>query len=141
MPGPVTAGSALSTVQQLVSELLRAMREMGPLPALRELSPDLENLGAYAQGRGVDVDVAILGDLSDADAASVAGWISPDLEPEIVSATNKRGTEVRSVVDDGRTVVRVFPASRPPAQKAARPRAAVLVIVSAAPKVEIPPSV
>lgn len=141
MPGPVNAGTALSTVQQLVNDLTRAMREMGPLPALRELSPDLTALGAYCQDRGVDVDVAVSGNISEADSALVAAWISPDLDPSIITATSARGNEVRSVVDDGQTVVRVFPARRPPAQKAARPRAAVLVIVSAEIDVEIPLSV
>lgn len=141
MPGPVTAVSALSTVHQLVSDLNRAMREMGPLPALRELGPDLATLGAYCQGRGVDVDVAIAGEIGEADAARLAAWISPDLEPTIIAGTIARGNEVRSVVDDGQTVVRVFPATRPPAQKAARPRAAVLIVVSAPGNVEIPRSV
>lgn len=141
MPGPLTAGSALATVQQLVNDLQRALREVGPLPALRELSPDLTSLGTYCQGRGVDVDVAVSGDINEADAGLLSAWISPDLEPAIVSGTTSRGTEVRSLVDHGQTVIRVFPASRPPAQKAARPRAAVLVVVSAAPGADIPTSV
>ena len=141
MPGPVNAGSALSTVGRLVNDLLRALREMGPLPALRELTPDLTALAAYCESRGVDLDVAVSGEIPEADAALVAAWISPDLEPEILSGTSRRGSEVRSIVDDGQTVVRVFPASRPPAQKAARPRSAVLVIVSAEGSAEIPPSV
>ena len=141
MPGPVTAGSALSTVRQLVNDLLRALREMGPLPALRELTPDLNALETYCEARGADVDVAVSGEISETDAAKVGAWISPDLEPAIISGTTRRGNEVRSVVDDGQSVVRVFPASRPPAQKAARPRAAVLVIVSAAENSEIPSSV
>jgi hypothetical protein len=140
MPGPLTAGSALATVEQLVNDLLRAMREMGPLPALRELSPDLAALATYCRGRGVDVDVAVSGDINESDAAILAAWISPDLDPGILSATKARGNEVRSIVDDGQTVVRVFPAARPPAQKAARPRAAVLVIASAAASAEIPTS-
>ena len=141
MPGPVNAGSALSTVGHLVSDLLRGLREMGPLPALRELTPDLTALAAYCDGSGVDVDVAVSGEVADADASLIAPWISPDLDPQIISGTAKRGTEVRSLVDDGQSVIRVFPAGRPPAQKAARPRAAVLVIVSAAENAEIPPSV
>ena len=141
MPGPVNAGTALSTVQHLVGDLLRAMREMGPLPALRELTPDLTVLGNYCQGRGVDVDVAVSGKISDADSALVSAWISPELEPDIIAATAARGNEVRSLVENGQTVVRIFPASRPPAQKAARPRAAVLVIVSADSATEIPQSV
>lgn len=141
MPGPVTAGSALITVRQLVNDLLRALREMGPLPALRELTPDLTALGTYCEARGVDVDVAVSGEIAEDDASRVAAWISPDLEPAIISGTVKRGNEVRSIVDDGQSVVRVFPASRPPAQKAARPRAAVLIIVSAAQNAEIPASV
>ena len=141
MPGPLTAGSALSTVQKLVADLLRAMREMGPLPALRELSPDLTALGSYCEAKGVDVDLAVSGEIAEVDAELLAAWISPDLEPTIISGTAARGNEVRSLVDDGTTVVRVFPASRPPAQKAARPRAAVLVIVTAEPGAEIPQSV
>lgn len=117
------------------------MEEMGPLPALRELSPDLAALRLYCEGRGVDVDVAISGEISESDAALVAAWISPDLEPAIVSGTMARGNEVRSLVDDGKSVVRVFPATRPPAQKAARPRAAVLVVVSAAAGAEIAHSI
>lgn len=141
MPGPVNAGSALSTIQQLVDDLSRALREMGALPALRELSPDLTALGAYARSRGVDLDVAVSGGIGDSDAALVAGWISPDLDAAIVAGTHARGNEVRTVVDDGQTVVRVFPAGRPPAQKAARPRAAVLVIITAEAGAEIPPSI
>lgn len=140
MPGPLTAGTALSIVEQLVNDLLRAMREMGPLPALRELSPDLSTLATYCRGRGVDVDVAVSGGMSAGDAGLLAAWVSPDLDPGIVLGTVARGTEVRAVVDDGQTVVRIFPAARPPAQKSARPRAAVLVIVSAEPEAEIPPS-
>ena len=114
---------------------------MGALPALRELSPDLTALGAYARSRGVDVDVAVSGKIGDADAALVAGWISPDLDAAIIAGTQARGNEVRTVADDGQTVVRVFPAGRPPAQKAARPRAAVLVIITAEAGAEIPPSI
>ena len=141
MAGPVNAGTALPTVRQLAKDLSRSMEEMGPLPALRELSPDLAALRLYCDGRGVDVDVAISGEISEADAALLAAWISPDLEPAIVSGTMARGNEVRSLVDDGKSVVRVFPANRPPAQKAARPRAAVLVVVSAAAGAEIPHSI
>jgi hypothetical protein len=141
MAGPVNAGTALPTVRQLAKDLSRSMEEMGPLPALRELSPDLAALRLYCEGRGVDVDVAISGEISETDSALLAAWISPDLEPAIVSGTMARGNEVRSLVDDGKSVVRVFPATRPPAQKAARPRAAVLVVVSAAAGAEIPHSI
>jgi hypothetical protein len=141
MAGPVNAVTALPTVRQLAKDLSRAMEEMGPLPALRELSPDLAALRSYCEGRGVDVDVAISGEISESDSALLAAWISPDLEPAIVSGTLARGNEVRSLVDDGKSVVRVFPATRPPAQKAARPRAAVLVVASAAAGAEIPHSI
>jgi hypothetical protein len=139
MPGPLTAASALSTIQQLVNDLSRAMREIGPLPALRELSADLANLASYCQGREVDVDVAVSGTISPEDSSRAAAWISPELEPDVLASTVKRGAEVRSLVEEGRCVVRVFPATRPAAQKAARPRSAVLVWLSAESAAELPP--
>lgn len=131
MAGPLTASSALSTIQQLVNDLSRAMREIGPLPALRELSADLTSLATYCQGSGVDVDVAVSGAISPEDAAGVASWISSDLEAALLVSAVTRGAEVRSLVDEGRRVVRIFPEAKPPSQKGARPRAPVLVWISA----------
>jgi len=139
MAGPVTAASALSTIQHLVNDLSRAMREIGPLPALRELSGDLANLATYCEAGAVDVDIAVSGTISPEDAARAAEWVSPELDAGMLAGAVKRDAEVRSLVEEGRCVIRIFPATRPAAQKAARPRSAVLVWLGAESATESPP--
>lgn len=140
MAGPLTAASALPTVRQLVNDLSRAMREIGPLPALRELSTDLTNLATYCQGSVVDVDLAFSGSISPEDTARVCAWISKDLEAETVTGALSRNTAVKTLADDGKRVVSVFPVSRAPAQKAAKPRPAVLIWVNTASATEMAPA-
>lgn len=115
------------------------MREIGPLPALRELSADVTALGLYCQGEAVDVDVAVSGSLAADDAARAAAWLSEDLDASILAGAVTRGTEVRTLVDEGRCVIRIFPAAKAPAQKGAKPRPAVLVWLSAEGATQAPP--
>lgn len=138
MPAPFTAQSALSGVQQLVSDFLATMREISPLPALRELGADLAELRAYCDSAGVDVDVAVHSGASQDTTRAVARWISTEIDEDLLDKTRSQGREVRAALEDSSGVLRAFPMSRPPAQKVARPRPPVLVCVAEDAAAQVP---
>lgn len=129
MVGPLTAETALSSVQQLVDDLLRSVREIGPLPTLRDMTSDLAALQSYCGTTGTDIDVAVAAPQGAEAAALIAAWISPEFEARVLIDASEKGREVRVVLEDHGSVLRVFPLTNPPAQRAARPRPPVLVCV------------
>ena len=130
MASPFTASPQLSNVQQLAKDLLRSVTEMGPLPSTRNLQVDLGALTAYCEERGVDVDLVVASSLSPAAATSVAAWLSPSLDPSVLTnAGSGAPGEVSVTLADGRSVARILGATHVPIQKVCAPRPAVLITV------------
>jgi hypothetical protein len=120
----------LSNVQQAARDLQRAIRDLGPLASTRDLQSDLGDLATYCDGTGVDADIVVAATLTQAQAATVARWLSPSIDAStLVHAGAGSGTDVRVALGDGRSTGRVSSGMRPPAEKAGTPRPSVVVAV------------
>ncbi len=130
MAAPLSAAVALAHVRALVTDLLACIRDMGSLPSTRDLVADLQALALYCDRTGVDLDLAVAPGLDVADAERLAGWIGADVDPAVIaSVAHAEKGEVRLLVDDDASILRIVPIAQPPVHKAAATRPAVVVCV------------
>src|SRR5918995_1992289 len=71
-----TLATALPTVQQLIGEVRKVVREAGSGGALDQVLAGLDALDAYCGRKLLDVDVVTTGPLSPQEAQAVAGGLA-----------------------------------------------------------------
>src|SRR5688572_18612336 len=115
-----TLATALPTVQQLVGELRKAVREAGAGGALDQVLQSLDALDAYAAHKAIEAEVVLTARPSEGEARAIAAALAEGFPPEKLIA----GAASPVMVD----------VPRPPLDlRAGTPRPPLLVLVAVQP--------
>src|SRR5687767_7006366 len=128
-----TLATALPTVQQLVGELRKAVREAGAGGALDQVLQSLDALDAYAAHKAIEAEVVLTARPSEGEARAIAAALAEGFPPEKLIA----GAASPVMVDVPRPPLDLRAHVRPFAQRvvvrAGTPRPPLLVLVAVQP--------
>lgn len=128
-----TLATALPTVQQLIGELRKAVREAGPAAALDQVLATLDALDAYCARKVLEADVVLTGPLSEGEARAIAGAVAAGFPAEKLRAGASEPVTVDCPAPALSLRASVRPLTYRVASKAGTPWPPVLVLVAVRP--------
>jgi hypothetical protein len=128
-----TLATALPTVQQLVGELRKAVREAGAGGALDQVLQSLDALDAYGAHKSIEAEVVLTGRPSESEAKAIAAALGEGFPAEklIAGASTPVTVDLPRPPLDLRAHVRPF--GQRVAVRAGTPRPPLLVLVATQP--------
>jgi hypothetical protein len=126
----VSLATALPTVRNLVSDLVRAAKDAGPIPGLDAVASGASALDAYSMSQGLEGEVVVVSPLLVAEAGKIGLWLGSGFPVGSLAKADQRAAANLALGGSGGTFhVVVRPLADTTAVAAGTTRPPVLVLL------------